>query len=255
MADSPRASSGFPVDCVACRASVEGLCQDCAPQVRRMIASYRSSERFVKAGDDLFRPGEPCSALYYLVDGWMFLYNVVDDGRRQILHFVLPGALLGLFPGRIAIHSGQALTDVTVSLLPHDKLAALIEAHPGIGLRLAWIVWRERNLAYDRLSSITHRAARERVARLLLELFVRYRMHSPARRTEDMDLPLTQQHIGDAMGLTAVHVDHILRRLRSEGILEFHDRRLRILDPDKLLNAARVDPQTILSWAGRFPAA
>lgn len=60
-----------------------------------------------------------------------------------------PGTLLGLFPGRVAIHGGEALTDITVWLVPHDNLAPLIEAHPGIGLRLAWIIWRERNLAYE----------------------------------------------------------------------------------------------------------
>ena len=254
MANSSRASRRLPIDCVACRASVEGLCQDCAPEVRRVIASYKSSDCLVKAGDDLFRPGESCSALY-LVDGWMVLYNGIGDGRRQILHFALPGALLGLFPGRVAIHGGEALTDVTAWLVPHDNLAPLIEAHPGVGLRLAWIVWRERNLAYDHLATIGRRPARERVARSLLELFVRYRMHWPAHRTEEMYLPLTQKHIGDATGLTGAHVNRILRGLRNDGILEFHDRRLRILDPDKLLNVAQVDPQTILSWTGRFPSA
>jgi CRP/FNR family transcriptional regulator len=66
-----------------------------------------------------------------------------------------------------------------------------------------------------------------------------------------------QVHIGDATGLSAVHVNRILHSLRRDEILEFHyrNRRLRILDPDKLVDAARVDPQTILSWTGRFPSA
>jgi CRP-like cAMP-binding protein len=221
-----------------------------------VIAGYKSSERLVKAGNDLFRPGEECSALYLLVDGWMFLYDLIDAGRRQILHFALPGALLGLFPGRVAIHGGETLTDATVWQVPHDRLAPLIEEHPAIGLRLAWIVWRERNLAYYHLCN-SRRPARERVARSLLELFVRSRMQCPAHAPEEMRLPLMQVHIGDATGLSAVHVNRILHSLRRDEILEFHyrNRRLRILDPDKLVDAARVDPQTILSWTGRFPSA
>ncbi len=255
MANSPRGSRRIPVDCTACRASVEGLCRDCAPQVRRVIACYKSGDRVLKAGDNLFRLAEPCDAIYHLVDGWVFLYNLIDDGRRQILHFALPGALLGLYPGRVAVYGAQALTDATVSLIPHERLGPLVEEHPGVGLRLAWTVWRERNLAYDHLCSLGRRSARERVARSLLELFVRYRMQWPAHRTEDMHLPLTQEHLGDASGLTGVHVNRILHGLRSDGIVEFHYRRLRILNPDKLLDVARVDPQTVLSWTGRHPHA
>src|SRR3546814_10216130 len=56
-----------------------------------------------------------------------------------------------------------------------------------------------------------------------------------------MYLPLTQEHIGDATGLTFVHVNRILRTLRKEGVVEFHHRRLRILDPDRLVRVAGVD--------------
>ena len=254
MAGFPSGPSGLCTDCNACRESIEGLCQDCAPEVRRVIASYKSGDRAIKAAHHLFRPGEPCDAIYHLVDGWMLLYDLIDNGRRQILHFALPGALLGLCPGRTAVYGAEALTDTTVCVIPHEKLAPLVEDHPGVGLRLFWTIWRERNLAYDHLSSIGQRPARQRVARSLLEIFVRYRMQWPDQSTEEMHLPLTQEHIGDATGLTGVHVNRILRSLRADGILEFHYRRLRILNPDKLVDVARIDPQTILSWTGRHPS-
>ncbi len=220
-----------------------------------MIASYKSRDHTVTVGDNLFRPAEPCDAIYHLVDGWMFLYSLIDNGRRQILHFALPGALLGLHPGRIAVYGAQALTDAAIWVIPHENLGPLIEEHPGVGLRLTWIVWRERNLAYDRLASIGRRSARERVARSLLELFVRCRMQWPGHRAEEMYLPLTQEHIGDAIGLTGVHVNRVLHGLRDDGIVEFRYRQFRILNPDKLVDVACVDPQTILSWTGRYPAA
>lgn len=231
------------------------MCPDCAPQVRGVIANYKSSDRAVEGGQDLFRPGEPCHGIYHLVDGWVVLYSLLEDGRRQILHFALPGAWLGLYPGRIAIYGARALTNAVVYVIPHANLGLLFEEHPGVGLRLAWTVWRERNLAFDRLSSIGRRSARERVARSLLELFVRYRLQWPGHRIEEMHLPLTQEDIGDATGLTGVHVNRVLHNLRREGVLEFHYRRLRILDPDKLIDVAGIDPQTVLSWTGRHPSA
>lgn len=255
MASFPRRSRALPVDCVACRVSVEGLCGDCASEVRKVLAGYKSSDRTINAGEDLFRPAEPCAGLYHLVDGWVFLYSLIKNGRRQILHFVLPGALLGLYPGPVAVYGAEALTEATVCVIPHENLGPLIEEHPGIGLRLAWTVWRERNLAYDHLSSVGQRSARERVARSLLELYVRYRMTWPAYRSEEMHLPLTQEHIGDATGLTGIHVNRILRGLSNEKIVEFHYRRLRILNPDKLVDVAGIDPQTVLSWTGRHPSA
>ena len=63
-----------------------------------------------------------------------------------------------------------------------------------------------------------------------------------------MYLPLTQEHIGDATGLTGVHVNRVLRDLRKEGVAEFHYRHLRILNPDKLIGVAGIDPHVALSW-------
>jgi CRP-like cAMP-binding protein len=238
------------VDCDTCRARIDGLCEGCGPEVRRVIAEHKSGDRTFKAGQDLFSLGAPCDAIYNLVDGFVFLYNILEDGRRQILHFALPGAVLGFHPARgaMATFGAQALTDTTVCVIPHGELGPLSKRLPEIGLRLAWLMARDRSLAFDHLTSIGQRSARERVARLLLELFIRYRAQWPGNRIEEMHLPLTQEHIGDATGLTFVHVNRMLRDLRADGIVEFHYRKLRILDPDKLIEVADIDPQLAMSW-------
>ena len=250
MGRPPKRSRRLPVDCPSCRARIDGLCKDCAPEVLRVMAAYKSGNRQFKAGEDLFRLGERRDELYHLVDGWVFLYDLLQDGRRQILHFALPGALLGLYSDSVAPYGAQALTDAAVGVIPHTNLGPLVEEHAGVGLRLAWMVGRERNLAYEHLSSIGRRSARERVARSLLELFVRYRMQWPSYRADEMHLPLTQEHIADATGLTGVHVNRILRELRKDGIVEFHYRRLRILNPDKLFDVAGISPLDVFSWIG-----
>jgi CRP-like cAMP-binding protein len=255
MAKSSRGPRRRLLDRGARRARVERLRNDGTLELR-VIADYKSGNRAIKAGTDLFRPGESCDAIYVLVAGWVFLYSLLEDGRRQILHFALPGAVLGLYPAQVTIatYGAQALTDAVVCVIPHKNFGRLSKEHPEIGMQLAAIVSHDRNLAYDHLSSIGRRSARQRVARSLLELFVRYRTQWPGHRIEEMHLPLTQEHIGDATGLTGVHVNRVLRSLRKDGIVEFHYRRLRILNPDKLVDVAGIDRQTILSWTGRHPS-
>jgi CRP/FNR family transcriptional regulator len=222
-------------------------------ELLRAVAAYKSDDREVKAGHDIYSVGEPGTVIYIVVDGWVALYDLLRDGRRQILQFALPGALLGFEADTraAATHGAEALTDTIVSTIPHRSLAALSSKHPEIAMRFAGLIARDRNLSFDHLTSIGRRSARERVARLLLELFIRYRAQWPGHRPEEMQLPLTQEHIGDATGLTGVHVNRVLGDLRDEGIVQFHYRKLMILDPDRLIDVAAIDPHLALSWIPR----
>lgn len=253
MARREGGSKRIPLDCSKCQARVEGLCDGCASEVWSVIARYKTGDKEVRAGQDIIRLGEPCETIYNLVAGWAFLYSLLQDGRRQILQFALPGAVLGfdLVDGGHATYGVQAVTDGVVCMLPHKALGPLSKDHPEIGLRLAWLVSRDRNLSYEHLTSLGRRSARERVAHLLLELFIRSHAQWPGHRIEEMHLPLTQEHIGDATGLTGVHVNRVLRDLRNDRIVEFHYRRLIILDPDRLVDVADIEPQLARSWIRR----
>ena len=232
------------------RQSASARIEHLDPNQVQIVGRYRLTDRAIKAGCDLFRLGENSEAIYSLVDGWVALYNFLEDGRKQIFQFSLPGAILAFVPKRQTAmsYSAQALTDVVVSVIPHRNLERLSRDNPEIGMQLAGSLSQDRDLAYDHLSSIGRRSARERVAYLLLELFTRSRLRWPGHRGEEMYLPLTQEHIGDATGLTGVHVNRVLRDLHKEGVAEFHYRRLCILNPDKLIDIAGIDPDVALSW-------
>lgn len=248
MSNSTTTAKKVPKDCQAAR--IADPHPGHAADIMHVPSHYKSADRQIKAGCDLFRLGDKGDAIYSLVDGWVALYNLLEDGRKQILQFSLPGAILAFAPMRGAVmsYSAQALTDVVIGVIPHKNLGRISRDNPEFGMQLAGIISQDRGLAYDHLASIGRRSARERVAYLLLELFTRSRLRWPGHRSEEMYLPLTQEHIGDATGLTGVHVNRVLRDLRKEGIAEFHYRRLRILNPDKLVDVAGVDPQVILSW-------
>jgi|GEM_PF-187487 len=221
----------------------------------RLIPNYRNGDRRVEAGRDLFSIGFDGKAIFNLLDGWVAIYTLLEDGRRQIVQFALPGAVLGVRSSRSAPATvgAQALTDVVVSVIPTPVLTSHSRADPDITMRLARSLAHDCNLAFDHLTSIGRRSARERVAHLLLELFTRYRAQWPGHRSEEMVLPLTQEQIGDATGLTFVHVNRVLSALRKEGIVQFHYRRLRIIDPDRLIEVAGVDPEIAMAWLERQP--
>lgn len=215
----------------------------------RAIAKYKQADRRLEAGAQLFRPGEPCLEIFELLEGWAFLYTLFPDGRRQILSFVLPGAVIGFQPAQdtVTTYGMEALTDIVVT--PYRVTPShLFESHPEVGMRLAWLLSRDLRLAFDHMASMGRLSAQERVAHLLLQLFVRHRMRWPGHHIEDLHLPLTQEHIGDATGLTGVHVNRMLRDLSKKGILEFQYRHLRILDPDRLMELASLDPAALQSW-------
>jgi CRP-like cAMP-binding protein len=219
----------------------------------RIACGYKPVDREIKAGCDFLHLGDSDGALYCLASGWAMLYNLLGDGRRQILQFVLPGAILAFLPahGAVVNYGAQALTDAVVSIVPRASLTRLSRDHPEFGMQLAGLIAQDRSLAYDRLVSIGQRSARERVAHLLLELFIRSRMRWPGHHGEQLLLPLSQEHIGDATGLTGVHVNRVLQDLRKNGIVEFHYRRLHILNPDRLVEAAGVTSEVALSWIDR----
>lgn len=250
MSNSMTTARKIPKDRPSIPARMERLDLGQTADALHVASRYRSADRAIKAGCDLFRHGERGDAIYSLVDGWVALYNLLEDGRRQILQFALPGAVLAFVPTRGAVmnYSAQALTDGVVCVVSHENLGRLATDNPEFGMQLAGLISQDRGLAYDHLSSIGRRSARERVAYLLLELFIRSRLRWPGHRSEEMYLPLTQEHIGDATGLTGVHVNRVLRDLRKERIAEFHYRRLRILNPDKLVDVAGIDPNVVLSW-------
>ncbi len=246
-----RRSLSIPANCRTCAVRDEALCAPLSDRELGIVEHFKAGNRVIPAGSDLFHQGEPSSELYTLLDGWVFLYQILEDGRRQILDFALPGAFLGFQPDLAApmAHAAHCLTDVAVCVFPRKNLFGLFRKHPELALRMAWITARDWTLANEHLTNLGRRSARERVAHLLLELFYRVRLGHPSAHGGTIELPLTQEHIGDALGLTSVHVNRTLRQLRESGLVGLSGRTLRVLDPDALADVAGFDTEVALQRA------
>jgi CRP/FNR family transcriptional regulator len=218
--------------------------------LRRELATFADLEggaQVFPVGADLYRQGDICSAYYILLNGWIALSMLLDDGSCQILDFSLPGAVLGFQSGASAptYHSARCLSVVRVYGFPQRKLDAIIESNPHLAVSLCRQITADEARAHDHLANLGLRGARERIARLLLEIYVRVRGRLPAEPGEVIQLPLSQNHIGQALGLTYVHVCRTLQILREQKIVRFANHRLEIIDPPALIGASGIEVDTL----------
>ena len=213
------------------------------------LASVPTPAQDFACGAELYHQGETCDYSFVVMEGWVALTVILDDGSCQILDFALPGAFLAL-PLAFApmYHTARCLTDTRVCVYSHATLDRFMEKTPRLALDLCRLAASDEARAHDHIVNLSLRGARERVAHLLLELYVRLRGHLPERPGEITFLPLTQADIGQATGLTNVHVSRMLHGLREDGILHFATHALEVLDPEALITAAGLDHEGTAAW-------
>jgi CRP/FNR family transcriptional regulator, anaerobic regulatory protein len=240
--------------CAVCPARRLGLCAQLAAEDIMALAEIKRRARVVSSGSLLYRQNEPCHDYIVVLAGWVALRTVLENGSRHILDFGVPGTFLGLepAPGALMGHSAECLTDVTVCLLPRARFDHLVSSRITICSRLAKLAAAHEARAQDHLANLSGRDAHGRVAHLMAELFFRVRRKFPPLAGDVASLPLPLEQIGQATGLTAVHVSRIFRKLREEHVLRFRKPRLEILDPDALLRLAGFEGQ-LASWCEGSP--
>jgi len=179
-----------------------------------------------RARSELLSEGRPIRAPMLIVDGWAAQVRLLRDGRRQFVSFLLPGDVVGFFRHEhpVAALTVQCLTEVTTSPAPAANLSpSLLEAYA---------VSRALDEAYlfAQIVRLGRFNAMERLIDMMLELHERLTL---AGRAQDwsFDFPLTQEMLGDALGLTSVHVNRTVQHARHERLLEWRARRMTILDP------------------------
>ena len=197
----------------------------------------------VEPRQDLLREGDAPAAVGVMVSGWACRYKQLEDGRRQITGFLLPGDVfdLNVFMLRHLDHSVAAITSVSVADLPRDVVDALLRNHPRVRDALGWDTLVAAAVQREWIVSLGQRDAFERVGHLLCELFVRLRVVGLAQNGS-CELPVVQTDLADATGLSAVHVNRTLQELRSAGLIVLKGRALHIPNLPALQEASLFNP-------------
>jgi CRP-like cAMP-binding protein len=186
--------------------------------------------RFAKARDIVIS-GNHSDCIYFNHDGWLARYKILHKGSRQILDFILPGQVFGLpaclFPH--APYSIITITQASISAIPFDMMDNVFDRDPALAKALFWSTVHEAAILAEHLTGTGRRSAYERVSHLLLELFVRLNTsHRGGKMT--LSIPLTQELIADALGLSTVHVNRTLRALRQDKLIATAGRSITIVN-------------------------
>jgi CRP-like cAMP-binding protein len=195
------------------------------------LQRLQEARRRVPEQTELISEGRKRQDCHILLDGWAACYKLLPSGRRQIINFSIAGDFLGLrsFLLRIADHSVMTLTEAVVSQFEQQRILEILEELPRLGAAILWAISREEAIVVEHLVNIGRRSASERLAHLLLELGERLRLVGRGEGGGYV-CPLTQEELADALGLTPIYVNRVLRQLRERGLLSLSRGRLVIHD-------------------------
>ncbi|WP_233386848.1 Crp/Fnr family transcriptional regulator [Methylobacterium sp. C25] len=191
---------------------------------------------------DVVQEGEHPTQSCVVLRGWLFRYRILESGRRQILSFHVAGEMPDLHSIYLEVmdHSLAALTPCEVALVPHRPLQDLVADHPRIGA----VLWRDTlidaGIFREWMVGIGRRSAFERLSHLICEMYLRLARVGLAR-DHSLEWPVTRSDLGDATGMTSVHVTRMLGELRRARLITLQGSILTILDWDRLVEAAGFD--------------
>lgn len=205
----------------------------------RAVLDRAASERVRSFGPrvDIAREGDRPRDVHMILAGWACRYKQLEDGRRQIVSFFLPGDIcdLNIFILREMDHSIGTITSVTVADLSREFFDEISSGFPRIATAFWWESLVNAAIQREWTMSLGQRTAAERMSHLLCEIFLRLRL-AGLTREESCDFPLTQSDLADATGLSKVHVNRTLQELRSAELIVLKGKSLTIPNLERLMN-------------------
>jgi len=205
----------------------------------KFVSNFKRGELVAEAGAMLLAEGAHSAQMFTLLSGWAFRFKTLEDGRRQILNYALPGDLLGLQGSIIGAmdHSVEALTPTVLCVFQRDKLSDLFRNHPGLSFDVTWLAAREERMLDENLLSVGRRSAIERAAYLVAFLYQRATSVGLTEKKAIL-IPISQQHVADTLGLSIVHTNKTLKKLADKKLIRWHDRACEVLDSNGLMEVA-----------------
>ena len=201
----------------------------------RLDALVAFKQREFGAQEDIIADGAHSDHCHVLLTGLACRYKILPDGERQIMAFLVPGDLCDaeIFILKKMDHAVGTLAPSTVGMIHSSQMKQLLREVSPISEALWWGTMTDLGVLRERIVDQGRRDASERIAHLLYEMLVRYRV-SGAARGLSMDFPITQADLADATGMTPSHVNRVLQRFREDGLIELRSRTLTITNAPRL---------------------
>lgn len=214
-----------------------------AGEVTDTLAAVAESEESVEAGLDIVRAGSAARKIHIIQSGWAARYRMIEDGRRQIVNFMLPGDVFDLqaLGDLDADHSVAAVTNVDVTSFDAARFLSALRRSGDVASAFWWTAVQEESILREQVVRVGRLSARERIGHMLLELRRRWG-GAMGESVLDLPLPLTRTDLADALGLTPIHVSRTMSQLKQDGMIKETRDSIRILDRDRLARLSQFDP-------------
>jgi CRP/FNR family transcriptional regulator len=204
---------------------------------RALLEVMNGSEMQVRAGTLLIEANAEHQFVYRMVSGWAARSRTLADARDQFILVFLPGDLFAVKSMFVTRHPDDVLllSDAVIQKIHYRKLHGIYERDSDVANRCIWQVIEEERRLHNWVVGLGQGSAEERLAALLIDFHGRLALSgSIPADAMTFEMPLTQAHLGDHLGITAVHVNRVLRAFREEGIAVIRDGQVRIVDFEKL---------------------
>jgi CRP-like cAMP-binding protein len=232
-------------DCGNCPLRRQPLFSPFADTDLDFMRRFKTDERQVGPGTEILSHGEDSPHLFTVLRGFGLRHKTLQNGRRQVLSFVMPGDFLGLQTGVMGEmqHSVQATTHMTLCVFDRTDLWQVFTTRPELAFDLTWLAAMEEHVLGEALSVVGQLPAIEQVAWALK------RYHEKARgvgleRDGRAPFPFRQQDLADALGLSLVHTNKTLRQLLERQLLVLMEGQLRLLDAKRIETLVEMGVET-----------
>ena len=206
------------------------------------LADLEHSVASFKPGEQILERGSEMKQLLFLASGWVVRCRYTPEGMRQIVHILVPGDIVtpGVFVTRHADHGITALTDCVVRFVEPREMQSLFAATRTLAAAFWWAAEQEHGILREQIVRLGRRSAMHRIPHLFLELHRRLLIVDEAT-ADTFELPLTQNDIADALGLSNVHVNRTLKKLVAGDYIDYRGHLIRIADSQKLAELCDFD--------------
>ncbi len=187
---------------------------------RDVLLKATMNMRSVAAQTDLMREGDAPDVVRVLVEGFACRYKIVDNGKRQIVGFLVPGDICDAHVLTLGHtdHNVAVLTDSQLATIPRDAMEAILAAHPAIVRVLLWSSLVNESISREWLANMGRRSPNKRIGHLLCEMLTRLGAVGLADN-DRFAFPITQADLGDTVGLSTVHVNRTLQELKAKKLI------------------------------------
>jgi CRP-like cAMP-binding protein len=210
---------------------------------KRLLRDAVRDVRVFGRREDIIREGDRPENVHLVMEGWAARYKALPNGDQPILAFLIPGDLCDVHISLLdeMDHSLKALSPCRIALLPREMIQHILKQSERLTRALWWATLLDEAVLREWLVTTGHRPANQRLGHLICEMLLRMRA---VGLTEDdsFELPLTQDELGDVMGLSSVHINRMMQELRARDLITTEGRRVVVSDLDQLMAFAEFNP-------------